>query len=104
MVLATFVGGAAIVIGSLWAMGQAHSSERLTVENRTDREVTLLVDRRAEITVPPGATTTAWLGYGVDWDDNPLVQIIDSNGVHLFDEHLDELDVERMDGRLIIDD
>ena len=75
----------------------------VTVENRTDRLLTIYVAGQSEAVVTPG-DTTAFTTQKISWKfGGAKVQAVDSNGVVVFEDDLDLGDLERMDYRIVIE-
>ena len=74
----------------------------VTVENRTERLLTIYVSGQSEVVATPGDTTT-FTTPKIQWRfGGARVQAVDFNGVVVFEDDLDLGDLERMNYRIVI--
>ena len=75
----------------------------VTIENRTDRQLTIYVNGQSEAVVPAGQTTTMTTAK-IEWRfSKAKLQAIDFNGVIVFEDDFDTGDLERLDYRIVIE-
>ncbi|MCH7576971.1 MAG: hypothetical protein IH822_04150 [Chloroflexi bacterium] len=75
----------------------------VTVENRTERLLTIYVSGQSEAVAPPGETTIITT-LKIQWRfGGARVQAVDFNGVVVFEDDLDLGDLERMGYRIVIE-
>ncbi|MDO8612785.1 MAG: hypothetical protein Q7R32_08180 [Dehalococcoidia bacterium] len=76
---------------------------KVTVENRTDRMLTIYVAGQSEAVVPAGETTT-FSTPEIMWRfDDAKVQAVDFNGIVVFEEDIDLGELKRRDYRIVIE-
>ncbi|MCH8346407.1 MAG: hypothetical protein IIC87_05700, partial [Chloroflexi bacterium] len=98
-ILAGYLVVFALFFGSLDIFDEVE----VTVENRTERLLTIYVQGQSEAVAPPGQTTSITT-LKIQWRfGGALVQAIDFNGVVVFEEDLDLDDLERMGYRIVIE-
>ncbi len=102
LLAAAFIGGLAIIPGSLVLMGLGHEGIDLTIENHTSDEVTVLVDRRAWGSVAAEGSET-FVTYESNWRDPRLIEVVDQSGKELYSASLSRDDLDRMDHRIVIE-
>ena len=99
------VCGLAMIAYSFFVVGSGLSGETIggftdfTVTNRTDGEVTVLLDRIIYGRVVGEERTLS--AYG--WDGRRLVQVVDERGRILYSKRLSKGDLKRMDYRITIE-
>lgn len=75
----------------------------VTVENRTERLLTIYVSGQSEAVVPPGQTRSITT-LKIQWRfGGALVQAVDDNGVIVFEDDLDLGDLEDVDYHIVIE-
>ena len=107
-----FLGGLAIaashVVFSFFAFDffsplDLFDEVEVTIENRTDRQLTMYVNGQSEAVVPAGQTTTITTPK-IEWRfSKAKLQAIDFNGVIVFEDDFDTGDLERLDYRIVIE-
>ncbi|MCH8920901.1 MAG: hypothetical protein IIA23_09420, partial [Chloroflexi bacterium] len=109
LLAAGFLGGLPIIVGSLvlfvlsFDYLDIFDEVEVTVENRTERLLTVYVEGQSEAVVPPGQTTSITT-LKIQWRfGGALVQAVDFNGVVVFEDDLDLGDLERMGYRIVIE-
>jgi predicted Zn-dependent protease len=97
------VCGLALMAFSYFVLGSGSSGETIgdftdfTVTNRTDGEVTVLLDRITYGRV--GGEERTFSTY--KWDGRRLVQVVDERGRIIYSERLSKGDLKRMDYRIV---
>jgi predicted Zn-dependent protease len=101
-----FLGGIVMIGGyivvSLGAF-DFFDETKVTVENRTDRMLTIYVSGQSEAVVPAGDTTTFSTPEIVWKFDEAKVQAVDFNGILVFEEEIDLGELDRRDYRIVIE-
>ncbi len=101
----TVVCGLALMAYSYFVVGSGLSGETIggftdfTVRNRTDGEVTVLLDRIIYGRV--GGEERTLSTY--EWDGRRLVQVVDERGRIIYSERLSKGDLKRMDYHIVIE-
>ncbi len=101
-----FVCGLALMAYSFFVVGSGLSGETIgdftdfTVTNRTDGNVTVLLDRIIYGRVSGEERTFS----AYTWDGRRLVQVVDERGRIIFSERLSKGDLKRMDYRITIEE
>ncbi len=100
------VCGLALMAYSFFVVGRGLSGETIgdftdfTVTNRTDGNVTVLLDRIIYGRVSGEERTFS----AYKWDGRRLVQVVDERGRIIFSERLSKGDLKRMDYRITIEE
>ncbi len=100
------VCGLAMMAYSFFVVGSGLSGETIggftdfTVTNRTDGEVTVLLDRIIYGRVGDEERTLSTY----EWDGRRLVQVVDERGRIIYSERLSKGDLKRMDYRIVIEE
>jgi len=109
LLAAGFAAGLSIIAGYLVVIALTFNyldifdEVEVTVENRTERLLTIYVSGQSEVVATPGDTTT-FTTLKIQWRfGGALVQAVDFNGVVVFEDDLDLGDLERMGYRIVID-
>jgi predicted Zn-dependent protease len=106
-----FVGGAlaistylAVVLGAFdFGTFDLFDETQVTVENRTDRMLTIYVAGQSKAVVPAGDTTT-FSTQKIVWKFNKAkVQAVDFNGTIVFEEEIDLSELERRGYHIVIE-
>jgi predicted Zn-dependent protease len=107
-----FVGGLAIAVSYLvlyfvtfdfFNPLDLFGNVEVTIENRTDRQLTIYVNGQSEAVVPAGQTTTITTPK-IEWRFNKAkLQAIDFNGVIVFEDDFDTGDLKQVDYHIIIE-
>jgi hypothetical protein len=101
LLLAAFVGGIVVIFGAL-AMMAATDSIRVTYDNRTDQELTIMVNRKFEVIVPPNRTTDV-SAYPRTWRKTVSLVALTSRGVVVWRHEYSPDDLNRLDYTIVID-
>ena len=109
LLAAGFAAGLSIIAGYLVVIALSFNyldffdEVEVTVENRTERLLTIYVSGQSEVVATPGDTTT-FTTLKIQWQlGGALVQAVDFNGVVVFEDDLDLGDLERMGYRIVIE-
>lgn len=104
-----FLGGLTIIAGYLvlfvlsFNYFDIFDEVEVTVENRTERQLTIYVEGQSEAVVPPGQTTSITT-LKIQWRfGGTLVQAVDSDGIIVFQDELDLSDLEDIDYHIVIE-
>lgn len=102
LLLGAFGGGIVVIFGAL-AMMAAADSVRVTYDNRTDYELTIMVNQRFAVIVPPNQKTDV-SSFRPTWRKTVKLTALTPSGVVVLRHEYSPDELERLDYRIVIDD